>query len=304
MQVILISLPVFLIIIAGWFFRKFRVVDEVWIHVLNLFAYYVSLPALIVVSFWYIDFLEKGALSMLLESVGTILAVIVLFFVVISLLPVSKKTKASLFLVSVTGNTVYMGFPIMASAFGPEILALGTLAAAVYLIMPILAAIFVVRWWASKDHSLGKQFKDFIKNPLVIAALIGIAISFVPKGWVGFGVLQQGLAMIGATASPVALFALGGFLYKKFLKRNVGWVVGVSAVKVILFPFLIIGAGAVGIGLFWEPVLVVIAAMPAAVTTFIIAQRFDLDQTLVCNALLVSTVLSFVTIPLFMTLLS
>ncbi len=197
-----------------------------------------------------------------------------------------------------------MGFPIMASAFGAEVIALGTLAATVYLITPILAAIFIVRWWASRDHALGKQFKDFIKNPMVIEAIIGVGVSFIPKGWVGFDLVQHTLAMLGATASPVALFALGGFLYKKFLKRSVGLVVGVSAVKVIVFPLLIMGAGAIGIGMFWDPVLVIIAAMPAAVTTFVIAQRFDLNQTLVCNALLVSTVLSFVTIPVFMALLS
>ena len=298
MTSVAITLPVFAVIAAGWLFRKYRVVDAVWVHVLNAFAYYVSLPALIVVSFWKLDFSEPRVYISVLASVGIMIAFMVLVLALAVLLPISRKQKAALFLVATTGNTIYLGLPLVTSSLGSRYLSYGALVATVYLVLPILVSIFVVRWWAHHEHSLRHQLVLFLKNPLTVASLIGVCISFIPKNGAALQVLESALAMIGATASPVALFALGGFLYKRFLKRRLALVAGFSLVKTIAFPALVlIVSSLVGIA-DTKNLLLLLAAMPVAVTTFVIAERFDLDTTLVGNSLLASTIISFFTIPL------
>ena len=303
MSTVLIILPVFFIIASGWACKKFRIVDEVWIEVLNKFAYYVSLPALIVTSFWTIDFLHPGSVRLMIESALTSVGIVLVLWAIIALLPLSPKLKSSILLVAVTGNTVYMGFPIIGSAFGDQLLSLGTLAATIYLIVPLLLTIGAIQWWVSSEHSFISQLVSFVKNPLFIAAVVGVALSFVHSNLLLLHTLRQALVMVGSTASPVALFALGAFLYKRFLKRRVGLVVSASLLKVVVMPLGLLALGVSGTLLSWTPLLVIIAAMPIAVTTFVVAQQFKLDETLVSNALLVSTVLSFVTIPLIISFL-
>jgi predicted permease len=50
-------------------------------------------------------------------------------------------------------------------------------------------------------------------------------------------------------------------------------------------------------------VLILLSSMPVAVTTFVIAERFNLDKALVGNTILVSTILSFIVAPLIIFLL-
>jgi predicted permease len=301
MEAFLVSIPIFLIITIGWLFRKYRIVDEIWVHILNQFAYYVSLPALIIGSFWNIDFSDPGFLKLAGWSLVVIVALMLVTFLVLSLFKINYKTKTAIFLIICTGNSIYMGFPIIANAFGQGSLAAGSLVAVIYLIAPILASIFVIQLWAKNKNSLSSQIMDFIKNPLTLSAIAGVLISFIPKEISGPDLIYKAINMLGATASPVALFALGSFLYKRLLKRNLVTVFSVSALKVFGFPLVLFYVGANYLSHDVRGLLVLLAAMPTAVTTFIIAEKFSLDDTLVGNALLVSTVLSFFAIPFVLT---
>jgi hypothetical protein len=293
----LISIPVFLIIAAGWLFRKYRIVDEIWVHILNRFAYYVSLPALIISSFWNIDFTSSQYLELAKWSALIIALVMAITFAVLSMLKMSYRTKAAMFLVICTGNSIYMGFPIISNAFGQGALAAGSLVAVIFLILPILASIFVIRLWANAHRSLGSQVMEFFKNPMTISAAAGVVFSFIPKEIIGMDLLYKTITMLGATASPVALFALGSFLYKRLLKRNMASVFSASLIKVFGLPLFVFILAPYFMSQDIKGLLIVLGAMPTAVTTFVISEKFSLDDTLVGNALLVSTVLSFFAIP-------
>ncbi len=227
------------------------------------------------------------------------IAFMILVAIVLSFLSLPHKTKAAAFLIICTGNTIYMGFPIISDAFGGGAMPMGSLIAVLYLILPILASIFMIRIWANSHLSLSSQFIEFIKNPLMISAVAGVMASFIPRQAVGVELLYKALILVGATASPVALFALGSFLYKRFLKSNFKLVFWSSFSKVAVFPVAVFIAGKLmGIAKPDFGLMVLLAVMPSAVTTFIIAEKFSLDEIAVGNAILLSTILSFFVIPL------
>jgi len=296
MPTILLSLPVFLIIGAGWGFARFKVSNAVWVHILNQFAYYVALPALIIVSFWGLQFSDAATLSVLGWSVLIMTVYMALVLLVLSLTRFSLKTKGALFLIVTTGNTVYMGFPLVSAFLGKSALAHGSLVAVVYLILPLLVSIGVVKAWAHHHRSWGAHFVDFVKNPLFVSSVLGVVMSFVARSGIAWVWIHSSLSLLAATASPVALFALGSFLYKRFLRRDVLLVSVASVIKVMALPVLLVVLGALSLGQSGA-LLVLLATMPVAVTTFVIAEKFSLNETLVGNALLVSTVLSFFVIP-------
>ena len=107
--------------------------------------------------------------------------------------------------------------------------------------------------------------------------------------------------MLGSAASPIALFILGGFLYGKFMKKNLGLVALSSFLKIAAFP-LFVTAFLFAFKIGDPKAAVLMASMPVAVTTFVISEKFKLDSALVGNAVLLSTALSFLAVPIAISL--
>ncbi len=308
MSTFLISLPIFLIVLSGWLLRKFKIATDDWVHILNIFAYYVSLPALIVVSFWDIDFLSRESWNIIFLSLLTLGLFSLVIFILLHFIRISRNLKTAIFLTATVGNTVYMGFPLVEMAFGKEFILNGALVGVIYLVAPILISIFIIRYWHDKKHDVVKEISAFIRNPLMVSVFIGIVLSFLRilsvDNFLIFAV-KKSISMLGATASPIALFTLGAFLYGRFLKKDLGWAFFVSFLKIICFPVIAFTAlfyffqfnnsQTIPIG---RQVLILLSSMPVAVTTFVIAEKFHLDKELVGNSLFISTVFSFIVVPI------
>ena len=294
----LISLPIFLIIIGGWFARKIGIMKEADIGSLNGFTYFVSLPALIASSLWSIDFMDSGNLKVVLFGLFTVIAFSLLLLIILSLTKLKNDTKAAVFLAAATGNTIYMGFPMVELHLGEGSLLGGALIGTIYLIIPLLISIFAIRYWRKYDHSLWKELIEFFKNPLIVSVIIGVGLSFVRIDNVFIDGIRKTLSMVGGTASPIALFILGGFLYGRLMKKDLKLVALSSALKIAAFP-LFVAAFYLFIFKAGNPnVAVLMASMPVAVTTFVVSEKFKLDSALVGNAVLLSTALSFLVIPI------
>jgi predicted permease len=298
MSIFLITLPIFLIISSGWLLKKFKVVNDDWVHILNNFAYYVALPALIVGSFWEVDFSQSASWKTVLLSSLIIFSLSLLIFIFLFFIKISKNLKAAILLGATVGNTLYMGTPLVELGFGREYLASGVLVGTVYLIIPLLIVISLVQYLYCREHCVKGEIVGFIKNPLVISALVGIILSFLKLDFPLIGGVKKSIVMLGATASPVALFALGAFMYKKFFKKDLGRVFLVSVLKMIVAPAIVL----IGSFYFYNnddlEILIFMAAMPTAVSTFVIAERFNLGKDLIGNSIIISTILSFVVAPL------
>ena len=303
MTTILISLPLFLIILSGWLIQRFGAMRGDWIHQANAFAYNIALPALVIVSLWNIDFRDTTLLGSLGFSVVSLGIFLILLFLGLSMSRLGNDLKATIFLTAGTGNALYLGVGLIQLGFGDKYLASGTLLSSVYFIMPFVLSILAIRYWHMKNHSLSDEIVEFIKNPLVIAVAVGVALSFVSTAEHPLiGTIKQALGMLGSTSSPVALIALGGFLYGRVFKKDIGKVALITVIKMIVLPVsafalykLFYGQGNVEI-----PVL--LASMPVAVTTFVIAERFKLNTTLVGSSIVFSTIVSFFIVPIVLLL--
>jgi predicted permease len=304
MSIFLITLPIFLIILSGWLLKKFKVVTNEWIRILNDFAYYVALPALIISAFGDIDFLNNESLRLIFWS----LLIVVLFcsavFIMLSFFKISQKMKASILLSATVGNTLYMGTPLIELGFGKEFLPSAALVGVIFLIIPLMFVIALIQCWYCREHCFRKELAGFIKNPLVISALVGVFLSLFKFDYPLILDIKKSITMLGATASPVALFALGGFLYGRFLRKDLGLVFLISFLKIIAFPLAIIVASGFLAKTNSFQTLTLLSAMPVAVTAFVIAEKFNLHKDLIGNSVLISTIFSFITAPIIISVFS
>jgi predicted permease len=241
-------------------------------------------------------------------SAASLILFCLIIFVLLSILKIEKNVKTAVFLSAIVGNTIYMGFPVIELGLGKEYLSSGALIASVYLIIALLISIFAIRYWQGQDRRIAEQLKEFFKNPLVISVFIGIILSFLKLEYPLILSFKKSIAMLGLTASPVALFAMGGFLYGRFLRENLNFVILASFLKLIAFPIIIFLGSYYLFNLYALnavdlKILILLSSMPVAVTTFVITERFNLDKALVGNSILISTILSFFVAPLLIFLL-
>jgi len=301
-EVLFVVLPIFGLVYAGYFFRKIKICTDEWVHILNQFVYYVSLPAIISVSFWQINVREPMFWSIVGTNTAAVVAYAVILFGFIQVLPWKRGSlKAAAFMVGIVGNTVYIGFPLLADAFGKNLLPYSIAAATVHLVLGLVLSILAVEFWVIKSKRASAYILDFFKNPFFSSLAVGVVLSLLNfKGPVA-DMIQKPIFMLGTTASPLALFALGGFLHGKFAPHHLSRSVLLTVVKLAVFPLLTwLFVSLMGLGADFTAISVVVASMPSAVTAFVIAEKYHLDNELVANTILLSTAVSIVTISLFL----
>jgi malonate transporter and related proteins len=301
MEIIKIVLPIFLIIWAGFVLRKYDFVELSWVHVLNSFVYYVSLPAIILTSFWQIDWADGKAISLLVLNAFLMILVALLVVVILNLTKINRELKAAIFMVSIVGNTVYMGFPIIGSALGTGDYSAVVAAATIQLVLGLVLSILAVEYWVVRSKNFKTYARDFVRNPLIIALFFGIVLSLIH--WEGSiaGIIRKPIDMLAATASPVALFALGAFLHGKFIKAHLKLTMLTSLIKLLLFPIVIwYFSGFFPVSDQARNITALVSCLPVAATCFVIAEKYKLDKSFVVNSILVSTAVSIFTISFFL----
>jgi len=197
-------------------------------------------------------------------------------------------------------NWGYMGFGLLPAVFGDDALAIMISAGIMDLLMLMPFALLVASRGRSTPGAsvLAGSLKGLARNPLILAISAGLAVSLlqvpIPKA------LDEFLRLLGSSAGPVALFAIGVFVYRAEPVRpdRGSWMLIV--LKLLLHPLLmwLMTSLVLGLPRMTTTVMTVVAALPAAGTAFLFVERNGGNVERVASAILLSTALSFVTITL------
>ncbi len=297
MEILLITLPIFILIALGYVLRALHGITKNGIHALNKFVYWVSLPAVVLVSFWGVDWFKEETRDILLANTYAIFGFAIFLLVLLHFLPFARKTKAGLFVSALVGNTVYMGFPIGERALGEGTYDIFLAAATPHLVIGIAVSVMVIEYYVLRSHNPFRYIKDFFLNPLILALFGGIFLSITNASGGMFTLLREPIAMLASTASPIALVTLGAFLHGVFKFRLAGLALLATVLKLSVLPFLIFWTGeALDLSGVFVSASVLAAAMPTAVTAFVVAEKYDAAPQLVATTLFLSTAASVVTI--------
>jgi predicted permease len=117
------------------------------------------------------------------------------------------------------------------------------------------------------------------------------------------------LRMLADSATPVALFAIGTVLWRAgehvHTRTPLRSYLPLALAKLLVHPLLVLGFGwlatrflGASLSPFSLTVLVLAAALPSASTVSLLAERYGADNGRVTRALVLSTVLAFVTFSL------
>ncbi len=190
----------------------------------------------------------------------------------------------------VFGNTGNVGLPLCLFAFGETGLALGIIYFSVFLVIQFTAGIWVVSGRAS--------FPTLLRTPVLWAAVLGVIMQFsgirLPV-WI-----DNTVGLLGDIAIPLMLLTLGVSL-AKLAVTGVGRSVAMSLARLgIGFGVGVAVAALLGLEGPARGVLVLQSSMPVAVVNFLFAERYGSSAEEVAGLVVISTALSFLTLPLLL----
>jgi len=273
--------PICFVVLAGFFYSRFKKPNMEAANTINLDVF-VPILILSVFASTPVDISDFGGLILMGTIITLLPGLLVLLFY--RFLKVQWKTFALPMMFKNSGN---LGIPLLVLTFGEEYLP----AILILFILENILHFSVGIWMLSpKERSL-----SFLKQPIIIASLIGISLSVLHitlPPW-----LVTGLSMLGDVAVPLMLFALGVRLVNLDFQ---GWRIGVAGA--IAAPVL--GLASAALFIHWvdlpetlEKMIWLFAALPPAILNFLLAEKYQQEPDKVAAIVLFANVGSLAVIP-------
>lgn len=294
--------PVFLLIAFGYLLTLLKIADQSWVRILNKYGLYVGFPFLIFGSLIVVD---REVLRQQVPTFFTSIALICLFisliYLIVRKLKVSKELSVSFLIGGFNGNTGYLGFPLIIALY-PEAGATIGLVISTYTLSLFTLGLLLLESLSGEKKDLREITHSIVTNPLLIAAVAGLAVVLFDITLPGM--FLQTVDMLKASASPVVLIGLGIFMHHKINYRGIAKPLALLLfVKMILFPLVYILAGRLGSLDQTFDIAILEASMPMAITNFALSDRYPVDKELMVSAIIISTLITPVLFPLYVSLL-
>jgi len=266
---------------------------------LTKFVFYFALSAML---FGFAANLSLGELLNFRAAAAYLWACSALYVLVMAIALLRRNTLDTAVIeahCAVIGNTGFLGVPLLVVLLGPA--SVPTVLLVLTIDMIVFSSLFTMLIMLSRDGRVDRTLPRKLavavaRNPMVMAMALGLIWS--STGLTVPALANDFLTLLGAAATPGALFAIGASLADKKIERPriVGWL---SFGKLVLHPALTAFAALILFGV--EPqvagVLIAAAALPVAGNVFILAQHYNTGVARVSATILVSTLVSIATVP-------
>ncbi len=303
LDITLLIAPIFLIILLGTLLRRYLVDDDdVWSQV-NKLAYWVLFPCLLFNKTSVIDF-AGIAFGPLAITVLVGFSAAVLFSYIFA--RISGLTAASITSVIQGGgrHNAFLALAVVSQLFGEEGAMVGAIIIAVLvtftnLVVNISMTIILSRNGVNFDGVIS----DLKRNPLIFAILLGAAFNISGLG--NLPIVHPFTLSVGETTLTIALLCVGAGLRVRGVAGKITPCAIALAAKFVVFPVVVYLCAEY----YSLPHIVMMAAMifaiaPTGAASYPLAKQMGGDAPLMATLISLQTLISVVTMPLIIHLLS
>ena len=290
--------PFIFVTLLGFLFGRFKIFDLTHAKILNLFLYYVAVPALI------IKFVAQS-------EIGQIdLKQIISYFLmqstcgIFTFLLASKYFKRPIpesiiwALTVALSNHVTLLLPITQIYFSEDVV---TQVASIILMdgVILLSLIaFFLELATKRNVQLIIFIKNIILNPMILSILIGVFL-FLSNFKIDDTPIEYTLSTLALCVSPVGLFAIGIIL--SFHTDNVinKLTTSISILKLIISPLVLLLIGYIIFGTGYPkeiPGAFFVSVAPCGVTSIVLCSAYNVNPQNIIKAIFISTFASIGTI--------
>lgn len=293
------TIPIFLMMVAGYFFNKIGVINKQFADNLNKFVFKIALPVLLFRDLSTSDFYTAWDTKFVLFCFAATL-ISILLMTVISYFFKDKSIRGEFIQASFRSSAALLGCAYVQNIYGEagasaSLMIIG--AVPLYNVTSV-AILTILKPEGGKINKelIKKTLKGVITNPIIIGILTGMlwSLAEIPQPQI----IQKSVSYIASTATPLGLMALGAsFEFKKAFDKIKPALI-CSAFKLVIFEALFLPAAIFVMG-FRQDKLVSILVMLGAATTvscFTMAKSMGHEGTLSSSTVMMTTLLSAFTL--------
>lgn len=291
------TLPIFLIMVLGWFLMRIGLFNKEFNKVADKYVFKVALPVLLFKDIATADIRSDFNLTFVLFCMVT---TTIMFLAIwgLSYIFIKDKTQVGAFAqASARGSAAVLGIAFINNIYGNSGMAPLMIVSAVplYNILSVIILTFSSSAKDSKNSNIKKACINVVKNPIIIGIFLGLPFSI-------FGINIPAIPLkavtsIAQTATPIALLVVGaGFEGAKAIKKikltSIATFIKLVLLPLIFFPFAI----AFGFRSSELVAILVMLGSPTTVTCYIMAKNMGNDEVLSSSIVVMATLLSSVTL--------
>ena len=298
-DVLNLTIPMFSLIGIGYLLKRVHFMSENDGAVLSKFAFYILLPPLMFTSILSGDASKSLNVNFILSYEIITISIFVLTYLLGLLFKLKTMEKAIFGLNAAYPNYGYIGVPLCILAFGTN--------AAIPLALILLADTFVLlttlifyKLTENRKTSLQELSKEivqrFIYNPLMMSVFVAFIFSIADIKIVA--AIDRTLSIVAASATAVALIALGVSLNVSSIKNQKSVLFFITVIKLIVHPILIfiVFQFQTGIDPMWVKTAIVCASLPVAANVFVLANYYKNFESESAAAITITTIVSSITV--------
>ncbi len=290
------TVPVFLMMVFGWFVHRFGLLDDHATAQINKFVFKLLLPALLFMDLSTADFkaVWDGRFVMFCVCV-TLISVGIAFLY--SLPHRDGAERGEIIQASYRSSAAILGIAFVNNIYGHATMAALMIAGTVpiYNIVAVIALSLT-----SPDNKGGRgvylnTLKGIVTNPIILGIIAGLLWSIIgiPQPFI----MSKSISYLGSMATPLSLIALGASFKFSEARDKLGVTLGIAFLKLVFFASVFLPV-AVHFGFRGEKLIAILVMLGSATTgsCFVMAKNFGHKGVITSFTVMITTMLSSVTL--------
>lgn len=311
-QDLIISLiKVFIMLFPVYVLTKFELVNDSFTKNISDIITYVAFPCMV------IDAMQMEFSMDIITNcryIVMIIAVVVVFAILVSrflsrIFHIPTSRSGILTFMTVFGNTGFIGLPMLGTLFGKEGIFYGSICDSVMgIFMFTIGVIFIKR--ASNPGNTNKCTKiseivRLLKDPCFICVFIGIVLYCLRITLPD--IIGDSVYTIGSLTGPLAMISVGshlaGIKFKRILTNRLSYLSSILKLVAVPLIAMLLVKLVIGSNTLFGAVIVMQMAMPSAMLSVILSERYSSDTEFATEGVMLSTILCLITLPIFAVIL-
>jgi predicted permease len=289
-----------MLILTGFVIRNYFIKDNnFWLY-LNKLVYFFFLPLLLIKEIAKADIKNISFGSLIAVTIISTLIIILLLLLINFFIKINGKSFSSVFQGSIRYNSYILLGSLSLISPDKGLLFFGIVTIFMVTITNLMSVGILNVYCKNKKKSHYLHFlTDNLKNPLIIATIIGIILKIFNLNY--SNIFHQYIESITSSTMALSLLTVGaGLQLNNFSCHNIKLIGYATIMKLLILPIisliimLIIPAP--------HPISLVIilySSLPCASSSYILAKQMNGDHELMASIVIVTTILSMLTMPIF-----
>lgn len=309
--VLLVVFPVFLLIAAGYGAVRVSILPDETTDALTEFATRIAVPSLLFSKLAEVELSAVFMPGMLISFYAGVAGAFLAAALLAVTMGVSAPRAVTIGFAAMYSNSVLIGLPVMARAYGEE--AAEPMYGIIAFHAPVIMSVGMIVMAAAHQRSappggggwraVGQAMSKMLGNAIMIGVVLGLAVNIT--GLSLPGPLWDAIKLVAGAALPVALFALGASLTRYPVKQELGWAGVVAVCSLILHPGIayVLGAWVFELEPHFLRAAVITAAMPAGLNAYIFAALWREGEGVAASSVVLGTALAVLSVSAWLAIL-